>query len=146
MTRYKGYVIKRTATGEYDIYLRGQKVAHGAPLSGAKFWVDHYGKANPAKASAKSLTRARAAVSRKKTAILKSVKSLLKKVNPSAAITGASVVKLKGGALKITPIKANISVRKTKKLVKGGGGTGFWTGKPGASKLHKIKPAKRRRK
>ena len=89
--------------------------------------------------------RARASRAAKTRGIIKAVKGLLKKTNPAAKITGASVVKLKGGVLKITPIRQNISVRKTKKLVKGGGGTGFWTGKPGAARLHRIKPKRRKR-
>jgi hypothetical protein len=49
----------------------------------------------------------KAARQRKKSGIAKDVRALLKKVNPSAAISGAKVVKLKGGALKITPVKSN---------------------------------------
>lgn len=50
---------------------------------------------------------AKASRARKNSGIVKAVRSLLKKTNPSAKITGARVVKLKGGALRITPIKAN---------------------------------------
>ena len=50
---------------------------------------------------------ASASRARRKTGIVKAVRSLLKKTNPSARISGARVVKLKGGALRITPIKAN---------------------------------------
>lgn len=39
--------------------------------------------------------------------VVKALRTLLKKANPAARITGASVVKLKGGVLKITPIKGN---------------------------------------
>ncbi len=55
--------------------------------------------------------RARASRAAKTRSIVKAVKGLLKKTNPSAKITGARVVKLKGGALRITPIKANPSKR-----------------------------------
>ncbi len=55
----------------------------------------------------KTAKRNRAAASRKKTGLIKAVRSLLKKANPSARITGARVVKLKGGGLTIRPIKAN---------------------------------------
>ena len=51
--------------------------------------------------------RARASRAAKQRGIVKAVKGLLKKTNPSAKITGARVVKLRDGGLKITPIKAN---------------------------------------
>jgi len=51
--------------------------------------------------------RARASRAAKNRGIVKAVKGLLKKTNPSAKITGARVVKLRDGVLKITPIKAN---------------------------------------
>lgn len=60
-------------------------------------------RSNPTKAQ-KRLNAKRAA---RKRSIAKSVRALLKKANPSAKITGAEVVKLKGGALRITPIKSN---------------------------------------
>ncbi len=62
----------------------------------------------------KTAKRAKAAASRKKTGIIKAVRSLLKKANPSAKISGARVVKLKGGGLTIRPIKANSSKRRRK--------------------------------
>jgi len=55
----------------------------------------------------KTQRRVRAASSAKKRGILKAVRTLLKKTNPSAKITGARVAKLKGGGLTIRPIKAN---------------------------------------
>ncbi len=55
----------------------------------------------------KAQKSAKAARSRKRTGIMKAVRSLLKKTNPSAAITGARVARLKGGGLTIKPIKAN---------------------------------------
>jgi hypothetical protein len=60
-------------------------------------------KRNPTK----SQKRARAAKSAKQRGIIKAVRGLLKKTNPSARIVGAKVVKLKDGVLKITPVKAN---------------------------------------
>ena len=51
--------------------------------------------------------RARASRAAKQRGITKMVKGLLKKTNPSAKITGARVVKLKGGVLKITPVRDN---------------------------------------
>lgn len=55
----------------------------------------------------KKQKRTRAAAGARKRSLAKAVRSLLKKANPSAKITGAKVVKLKGGALRITPIKDN---------------------------------------
>lgn len=60
-----------------------------------------YGRRNPTKAQ----KRARAAKSSKQRGIVKAVRALLKKTNPSAKISGARVVKLKGGGLTIRPIK-----------------------------------------
>ncbi len=51
--------------------------------------------------------RARASRAAKTRAIVKAVKGLLKKTNPSAKITGAKVVKLRDGVLKITPVRSN---------------------------------------
>jgi hypothetical protein len=109
MKRYKGHVIKRTAAGAYDVYHLGQRVAHGPDLKGAKFCVDHYGKKNPARGRkmTKSQKRAKASRAAKQRGIVQAVKGLLKKTNPSAKITGARVVKLRDGVLKITPIRAN---------------------------------------
>jgi hypothetical protein len=55
----------------------------------------------------KTAQRARASKQAKNRGIVKAVRSLLKKTNPSARISGAKMVRLKGGVLKITPIKAN---------------------------------------
>lgn len=51
--------------------------------------------------------RARASRAAKQRGIIKAVKGLLKKTNPSAKITGARIVKLKGGGLTIRPLRAN---------------------------------------
>lgn len=141
MTRYKGYVIKKSTKGGYDVYLRGQKVAHGSPLSGAKFWVDHYGeKSNPkreysvgghavtrdemagmlkarrssrAKRKNPSISKRTAAVQRK---VASALAGFLKKVNPAMKTAGAKVQRLKGGVIKITPIKAN-AARKSQPFI-----------------------------
>jgi hypothetical protein len=55
----------------------------------------------------KKARRAKARTASKKRGIAAAVKSLLKKTNPSARITGARVARLKGGGLTIKPIKAN---------------------------------------
>ncbi len=63
-------------------------------------------KSNPGRKT-KAQKTAAASRKRKQNGLVKAVKNLLKKSNPSAKITGARLVKLKGGALRITPIKAN---------------------------------------
>ena len=55
----------------------------------------------------KTKRRAKARTTARKRGIVGAVKTLLKKVNPSVRISGARVVKLKGGGLTIRPIKAN---------------------------------------
>jgi hypothetical protein len=62
----------------------------------------------------KTQRKAKARTSARKRGIVGAVKTLLKKVNPSARISGARVVKLKGGGLTIRPIKAN-KARKAKR-------------------------------
>lgn len=57
----------------------------------------------------KAQRKAKAKTAARKRGIVQAVKALLKKTNPSAKISGARVVKLTGGVLKITPIKANAS-------------------------------------
>ncbi len=84
----------------------------------------------------KTAKRARAAVSRKKTGILKAVRSLLKKTNPSAKITGARVARLKGGGLTIRPIKANAAGR-----VPPRGTKDFKTGAAAQSFVRKLEKA-----
>ena len=71
-------------------------------------------RANPKRRNpmTKKQERTRAATSRKRTGIVKAVKTLLKKTNPSARISGARVVKLRGGGLTIRPVKANPVRRK----------------------------------
>jgi hypothetical protein len=55
----------------------------------------------------KTARRARASKRAKHRGIIKSVAALLKKANPAMKTAGASIQRLKGGVLKITPIKAN---------------------------------------
>ena len=62
----------------------------------------------------KTQRKAKARTSARKRGIVGAVKTLLKKLNPSARISGARVVKLKGGGLTIRPIKAN-KARKAKR-------------------------------
>ncbi len=72
--------------------------------------VEPSGRKNPARRGStmtKKQRSARASRAAKQRGIVKAVKGLLKKTNPSAKITGARVVKLRDGVLKITPIKAN---------------------------------------
>jgi len=65
-------------------------------------------KANPRRKNpTKAQKRVKARNTARKRGIVQAVKQLLQKTNPAARITGASMVKLKGGTLKITPIKAN---------------------------------------
>jgi hypothetical protein len=54
----------------------------------------------------KKQRRAKGRTAARKRGIVGAVKTLLKKVNPSARISGARVVKLKGGGVTIRPIKA----------------------------------------
>jgi hypothetical protein len=54
----------------------------------------------------KKQRRAKGRTVARKRGIVGAVKTLLKKVNPSARISGARVVKLKGGGVTIRPIKA----------------------------------------
>jgi hypothetical protein len=64
-------------------------------------------KRNPTKAQ----RRAKARNAAKKRGIVEAVHALVKKLNPTAKITGAEVVRLKHGVLKITPVKANAGKR-----------------------------------
>lgn len=59
-------------------------------------------KRNPTKAQ----KRAKARTAAKKRGLVQAVHALVKKLNPTAAISGARVVKLKGGGLTIRPIKS----------------------------------------
>ncbi len=68
-------------------------------------------QSNPGRRAGGQMTKkqrsARASRAAKQRGIIKAVRGLLKKTNPSAKIVGARVVKLKDGVLKITPVKAN---------------------------------------
>ncbi len=70
-------------------------------------WDDKKGNPGRGRKLTKKQRSARASRAAKQRGIVQAVKGLLKKTNPSAKITGARVVKLRDGVLKITPIKAN---------------------------------------
>jgi hypothetical protein len=87
-----------------------RKIMGLKPLKIHDFYYQWYGLDNPSrkrKNPTKTQKRAKARTAAKKRGIASAVRSLLQKTNPSAAISGARVVKLKGGALKITPVKSN---------------------------------------
>ncbi len=76
---------------------------------------DYTDNATAAKRLAAAARKAEKAYYRKSNpGLVKAVKTLLKKANPAARISGASVVKLKGGGLTIRPIKANAAKRRRK--------------------------------
>ena len=63
----------------------------------------HRKRSNPTKAQKREKAKKASAKRRVATALA----GFLKKVNPGTKLAGAKVEKLKGGVLKITPIKAN---------------------------------------
>lgn len=69
------------------------------------------GAANPSRRLTKVQRLAAAASRAKKTRLAKAVRGLLKVANPAVKTSGASIVRLKGGAIKITPIKAHANRR-----------------------------------
>lgn len=110
--RYKGHVIRHAGGNAYRIFHKGDYVAYGTTLEGAKHWVDSYGgksaKRNP---GGRKLTKTQQReISRKSSAkrrVAVALAKYLKQVNPAVKLAGAKVEKLKGGVLKITPVKAN---------------------------------------
>lgn len=74
----------------------------GVPVTVKKLTVNSARK-NPTKAQKREKARKAGVQRRVATALAK----YLKQVNPAAKLAGAKVEKLKGGVLKITPIKAN---------------------------------------
>jgi hypothetical protein len=111
MTQYAVKVKNQLVTGwtENGPNIRAWAVTlRKGGATGVKVVKRKHGSAkNPARKLTKAQQRARASRAAKQRAIVKAVKGLLKKTNPSAKITGARVVKLRDGVLKITPIKAN---------------------------------------
>jgi len=86
------------------------------PLTATEREFSNPRRKNPTKAQKREKAR-KASVQRR---VAVALAKFLKLQNPSAKISGAELQKLKGGVLKITPIKANASIRKTKKAMKKG--------------------------
>ena len=90
----------------YGMPVKVTRSAGGALSSAQKSktgWRWEGTRKNPTKAQKREKTRKASAKRRVAVALA----SYLKKVNPAVKLAGARVEKLKGGVLKITPIKAN---------------------------------------
>jgi hypothetical protein len=84
----------------------------------------------------KTAKRARAKTLSAKRRVAVALASFLKKVNPAMKTSGAKVTKLKGGAIKITPIKKNAG-----RSIPSRGTKDFKTGSAAQSFIRKLERA-----
>jgi hypothetical protein len=122
-TSYLGHVIvvRRRRTGvrsfssafpKYDVYYQSQLLNTFSTMESAKQWIREHAerkRKNPTKAQKRpsKLQRLLASTKRAKAKRMsEALKKYLKIQNPGTEFAGAAIQRLKGGVLKITPIKA----------------------------------------